>query len=144
MAKTHIKKLVKVALNKKYRKINPLFLELFESRLDTILYRSKFSPSVRNARQLILHGKVLVNGKPIKIKSYLLKMGDLITINAKYFKFIETNIQHSDVWPFPPKHLTLNYKTLQIIFGTFKETNLSLNFYYYLNLEKILTGYYQH
>jgi len=33
---------------------------------------------------------------------------------------------------------------MQIIFGTFKNTNLSLNFFYRLNLEKILSGYYQH
>ena len=144
LSSKHIKKLVKIALNKKYRKINPLFLELFESRLDIVLYRSKFSLSVRNARQLILHGKVLVNDKPIKIKSYLLKSGDLITINSKYFKLIEASIQQSDIWPIPPKHLTINYKTLQILFGTFKNTNLSLNFSYHLNLEKILTGYYQH
>jgi len=144
LSKKHIKKSVKAALNKKSLKINPLFLEIFESRLDTILYRSKFSPSVRNARQLILHGKVLVNNKPIRIKSYLLKAGDLITIDYKYSKLIEINTEQSDIWPIPPKHLTINYKTLQIIFGTFKNTNLSLNFSYHLNLEKILTGSYQH
>ena len=144
ISKKHIKKLVKITLNKKYRKINPLFLELFESRLDTVLYRAKFSPSIRNARQLIIHGMILVNHKLIKIKSYLLKPGDLITINFKYSKLIEINIQLADIWPIPPKHLIINYKTLQIIFGTFKNTNFSLNFSYYLNLEKILTGYYQH
>ena len=144
LSKTHIKKLVKITLNKKYRKINPLFLKLFESRLDTILHRAKFSQSIRNARQLILHGKVLVNNQPIQIKSYILKPGDLITINSKYSKLIETSIQQSDIWPIPPKHLIINYKTLQIIFGTFEDTNLSLNFSYHLNLEKILMGYYQH
>lgn len=141
LSKAYVKKLVKIILSKKYQKINPLFLELFESRLDTILYRSKFSPSIRNARQLILHGKIFVNNKPIKIKSYILKPGDLILINSKYSKLIESNIQQSDTWPIPPKHLTINYKTLQIIFGTFKNTNLSLNFSYHLNLEKILAGY---
>jgi ribosomal protein S4 len=112
--------------------------------LDTILHQAKFSLSIRNARQLILHGKVLINNKPVKIKSYLVKPGDLITVNPKYSRLIEANIQQSDIWPIPPKHLTINYKTLQIIFGTFKNTNLSLNFSYHLNLEKILTGYYQH
>jgi ribosomal protein S4 len=143
LMKKYIKKLIKIALNKKYKKINPLFLELFESRLDIVLYRAKFSLSVRNARQLILHGKVIVNNKPIKIKSHILKPGDLITIDSNYFKLIEINIKQSDIWPIPPKHLTINYKTLQIIIGTFKNTNLSLNFSYNLNLEKILTGYYQ-
>lgn len=144
LGKRAIKKLIKITLKKRYRKINPLFLKLFESRLDTVLHRAKFSPSIRNATQLIVHGKILVNNKPVKIKSYLLKPGDIITINSKDSKLIETNIQQSNIWPIPPKHLTINYKTLQIIFGTFTNTNLSLSFSYHLNLEKILTGYYQH
>lgn len=144
LTKKIVKKLVKKAFNKRYKKINPLFLEFFESRLDVTLYRAKFSTSIRNARQLILHNKIIVNNKPVRTKSYLLKAGDLITINSKYLKLVETNIQQSNIWPIPPKHLIINYKTLQIIFGTFKSTNLSLNFFYHLNLEKILTSYYQH
>ena len=144
LTSAHLKKLIKITLNKKYRRIKPLFLELFESRLDTVLYRSKFSPSIRNARQLILHGKVLVNNRSIKIKSYLLEPGDLIAINSQYFELIEANIQMSEIWPIPPKHLTINYRTLQIIFGTFKNNNLSLNFSYHLNLEKVFMCYYQH
>lgn len=144
LAKNYIKKLIKITLKKKYRKINPLFLELFESRLDVVLYRAKFSTSVRNATQLIVHGKILVNNKLIKTKSYLLKPSDLIAVDPKHFISVETNIQMANIWPIPPKHLTINYKTLQIIFGTFKNTNISLNFSYHLNLEKILTGYYQH
>jgi small subunit ribosomal protein S4 len=121
-----------------------LFLELFESRLDTVLYRAKFSTSVRNATQLIIHNKILVNNKLVKTKSYLLKPGDLISVDPKYFKLIDTNVQQANLWPIPPKYLTINYRTLQIIFGTFKNTNLSMNFSFHLNLEKILTGYYQH
>lgn len=144
MSKKCIKKLIKKTINKKYKKINSLFLELFESRLDTTLYRSKFCLSIKSARQLILHGKVLVNNKIIKIKSYQLKSGDLITIKFECYPLIETSIRECNVWPIPPKYLTINYKSIQIIFGTFKDTNLSLNFFYRLNLEKILTSYYQH
>jgi ribosomal protein S4 len=144
LSKKHIKKLIKKTINKKYKRINPLFLKLFENRLDTILYRSKFSLSIKSARQLILHGKVFVNNKIIKIKSYQLKPGDLITINFKCYPLIETNIRDCEPWPIPPKHLTINYKNMQIIFGTFENTNLSMNFFYRLNLEKILTSYYQH
>jgi small subunit ribosomal protein S4 len=144
LAKNSIKKLIKITLKKKYRKINPLFLELFESRLDTVLYRAKFSTSVRNATQLIIHNKILVNNKLVKTKSYLLKPGDLISVDPKYFKLIDTNVQQANLWPIPPKYLTVNYRTLQIVFGTFKNTNLSMNFSFHLNLEKILTGYYQH
>ena len=144
LSKKYLKKLIKLALTKKYRNINPLFLVFFESRLDIVLYRSKFSLSIRSAQQLILHGKVLVNNKLITAKSYFLKPGDLITIDSKSFKLIESNIQHSEIWPIPPKHLIINYKTMQIIFGVFKDTSLSSNFTHYLNLEKILISYYQH
>jgi small subunit ribosomal protein S4 len=71
-------------INHKNKKINLLFLEIFEKRLDVILYRSKFSPTLKNARQLIFHGIVSVNNKTIKIKSFKLKPGDLIKINLNY------------------------------------------------------------
>jgi small subunit ribosomal protein S4 len=93
--KSQMKKRIKVILKKKHKKISLLFLELFERRLDTILYRSKFGLSMRNARQLILHGKIFVNKKPIKIKSHILSFGDIITINPKDFKLVKTNIQQS-------------------------------------------------
>jgi len=96
LSNKYIKKLIKKTLNQKYKRINPLFLELFESRLDTTLYRSKFSLSIKDARQLILHGKVLVNNKTIKIKSYQLNPGDLITINFKCYPLFETNIRECE------------------------------------------------
>ena len=144
LAQKFVKKLIRQTLNKKYKKRNLSYIKLFESRLDTILYKSKFSTSMRNAKQLILHNNIFVNNKPIKISSYLLKSGDLITINHKYLKLIKTNIYKSNIWPIPPKHLIINYKTLQIIFGTFKNTNLSTYFSYHLNLEQILENYNQY
>jgi len=144
ISKKTIKKLIKKTINIKNKKINSLFLELFESRLDTTLYRSKFCLSIKNARQLILHGKINVNNKIIKIKSYHLKSGDIISINFKCYPLIEENIRECKIWPIPPKHLTINYKSMQIIFGTFKNINFSLNIFYRLNLEKVLNSSYQH
>lgn len=95
ISKNYMKKQIKVILKKKHQKISLLFLELFERRLDTILYRSKFGLSMRNARQLILHGKIFVNKNPIKINSHILSFGDIITINPKDFKLIKTNVQQS-------------------------------------------------
>ncbi len=139
-----IKEKITKAINQKYKKINPLFLKLFETRLDVVLYRAKFSQSIREARQLIFHNKVLVNNKKIKIKSYTLKSGDLITLDVKDSRLIDLSIKRSFIWPIPPKHLIINYKTLQIVFGSFDSMNFSFNFSYYLNLEKILTNYYQY
>lgn len=140
LPKPKIKSLAKIALRNKCRKISSLFLKFFEFRLDTVLFRSKFAFSVRNARQLILHGKILVNNQFIKTKSYVLKPGDIISILFINFKLIRTNIKRSVKWPLPPKHLTINYKTLQIIFGMSKHVNFSLNFFYHLNVDKILNS----
>lgn len=95
LSRPYVKSLTKIAFKSKFRKVNPLFLELFECRLDTVLYRSKFAFSVRNARQLILHGKILVNNKPIKTKSYVLRPGDIITIPFMNFNLIRANIKRS-------------------------------------------------
>lgn len=144
LPKNYLKKITRKALTKKYASINFNYLEFFESRLDVVLYRSKFSKSIKGARQMILHRKVLVNNSYVTNKSYLLKPGDLISINPNYFKLFVENIRNSAVWPIPPKHLTISYTTLQISFGIFKFTNLSLHFFYSLNLEKVITNYQRH
>jgi ribosomal protein S4 len=132
-------------LKKKYiNNINIKFIELFEKRLDVTLFRAKFSHSIRSAQQLIVHGKVLVNNKIVKSKSYVLKTGDLITINSGLKKLIEINIGQSNTWPLPPKHLIINYKTMQIIFGNIKYTNLSNLSQIYFNLEKVLINFSRH
>lgn len=126
-------------MTKKHKNVNFLFIKIFESRIDVILYRAKFTLSIRNAQQLIFHGKIFVNKKRITIKSYLLKPGDLITIDSKCFKLLELNIYKTDIWPIPPKHLNINYKTMQILFGIFSKNN----FFCYLNLEKVLISYFR-
>ena len=56
---------------------------LLESRLDAIVYRMKFVPSVFAARQFVNHGHILVNGKRVNIPSYQVKEGDEISICEK-------------------------------------------------------------
>ncbi|MDR1361234.1 MAG: 30S ribosomal protein S4 [Rickettsiales bacterium] len=56
---------------------------LLERRLDAVVYRAKFAPTVFSARQLVSHGHILVNGKRVKISSYQVKPGDEITISEK-------------------------------------------------------------
>ena len=54
-----------------------------ETRLDTVIYRAKFAPTVFSARQLINHGHFKVNKKKVNISSYLVKEEDLIEIKDK-------------------------------------------------------------
>jgi small subunit ribosomal protein S4 len=56
---------------------------LLESRLDAVVYRAKFVPTVFAARQLVNHGHVKVNGKRVNIGSYLVKAGDIVELRDK-------------------------------------------------------------
>ena len=58
-------------------------INILESRLDTIVYRAKFVPTVFAARQFINHGHVKVNGKRVNIGSYRCKVGDVIEVRDK-------------------------------------------------------------
>ena len=59
------------------------FLQLLERRLDNVVYRMHFAVSRSQARQLISHGHVLVNGKSVNIPVYEIKVGDVIEIKEK-------------------------------------------------------------
>ena len=56
---------------------------LLESRLDAIVYRAKFVPTVFAARQFVNHGHILVNGKRVTIPSYSVKPGDKIEVRER-------------------------------------------------------------
>lgn len=56
---------------------------LLERRLDAVIYRSKFVPTVFAARQFVNHGHVLVNGQRVNIASYRVKEGDVIAIRDR-------------------------------------------------------------
>ena len=56
---------------------------LLESRLDSVVFRMGFARTRREARQIVGHKHVLVNGKQVNIPSYLVKAGDVIEIREK-------------------------------------------------------------
>lgn len=56
---------------------------LLEHRLDAMIYRAKFVPTVFAARQFVNHGHVLVNGKRVTVPSYVVKIGDVVEIRQK-------------------------------------------------------------
>ena len=68
-------------------------LQLLERRLDNVCYRLGFGTSRSQARQLVRHGHVLVNGKKVDIPSFSVKMGDVVTVKAGSVK--NTTIQHA-------------------------------------------------
>ena len=73
-------------------------IALLESRLDTVIYRGKFAPTVFSARQLINHGHIRVNKKKVNISSYLVKETDVIEVKDKSKKLnvIDGSIQSKE------------------------------------------------
>ena len=56
---------------------------LLERRLDALIFRAKFVPTVFAARQFISHGHIRVNGKRVTIPSYRVKVGDVVEVKEK-------------------------------------------------------------
>lgn len=71
-----------------------IMLQMLESRLDNVIFRAGFAVTRRQARQIVSHGHVLVNGKKVDIPSYLLKAGDEITVKSNSQNYIK-NVQES-------------------------------------------------
>lgn len=144
----YLKKQINLSLKKaKYSRksfgnINLFLIKTLESRLDTVLYRSFFTLSIRSAKQLITHGHVFVNKKIVKTNSYILKKGDLVEINPKYHRLIYTNIQRSFIWPVPPKYLLVNFRTFQILFNeNIEGTNFPIHFPFWIDINTLMKYY---
>jgi len=98
LRKAYLKKLVKLGLKDSKSTSThetALFIKNLETRLDTAIYRTYFSQSIRNARQLISHQKVYVNNRIVQSNSYILKKGDIISFDASVFDFVTSNILNS-------------------------------------------------
>ena len=59
-------------------------MTILETRLDNVIFRLGFARTRKEARQIVDHKFVSVNGKPVNIPSYLVKAGDVIEINEKH------------------------------------------------------------
>jgi small subunit ribosomal protein S4 len=76
------KRYVFEALNSR-QKSEEVLIQNLERRLDNIAYRLGFSSTLRQARQLVVHGHILVNGKRIDIPSYRVNEGDTLSLREK-------------------------------------------------------------
>ncbi|MBN8556502.1 MAG: 30S ribosomal protein S4 [Proteobacteria bacterium] len=68
-------------------------LSLLESRLDNVVYRMGFGSTRAEARQLVSHKAVTVNGQPVNIPSYLVQAGDVVAVREKSRK--QTRVQEA-------------------------------------------------
>ena len=60
-----------------------MLLQILESRLDNVVYRLGLANTRREARQLVNHGHITLNGKIVDIPSILVKPGDVISVREK-------------------------------------------------------------
>ena len=60
-----------------------LLVQLLECRLDNIVYRLGLASSIRQARQMVVHGHILVNGKKVDRPSFGLNVGDVVSLREK-------------------------------------------------------------
>ncbi|MBQ3426300.1 MAG: 30S ribosomal protein S4 [Clostridia bacterium] len=58
-------------------------LQILESRLDNVVFRLGLANTRKEARQIVNHGHILVNGKKVDIPSYLVKPGDVVAVREK-------------------------------------------------------------
>ncbi|WFD35189.1 hypothetical protein MCUN1_002039 [Malassezia cuniculi] len=72
--------------------ITTLMMRDVERRLDVVVFRCCFAHSAYHARMLVLHGKVSVNGQPLKNPGHLLEVGDLITVDAESIPMLNPHI----------------------------------------------------
>ncbi len=81
-----------------------LLISRLELRLDNVVYRLNFASSRSQARQLVNHGLIAVNGRKVNIPSFVVKVGDIISINSfrkekKYFKNLQQVLKNKTNFP---------------------------------------------
>jgi len=92
-----------------------ILIRSLEIRLDNIIYRLGWSPTLSSARQMINHGHILVNQKRVTAPSFSCRQGQTITIRncIGVRKLVEITFQ--DRSPTLPSHLSLNIKNISAV-----------------------------
>lgn len=87
-------------------------LQLLELRLDNVVYRSGLAASRAQARQLVCHGLMTVNGKKVDIPSYSVKVGDVITLRERSREQAAFKALREGTGVVTPKWLTFDAQNL--------------------------------
>ena len=97
-------------------------LRLLERRLDNVVYRLGFANSRREARQMVCHGHITVNGKRVDIPSYQVSIGEVISIREKSRGSEHVKqILEKNAATMIPKWLELNRENLEAKVVAFSE-----------------------
>ena len=94
------------------KQTNVLMIQTMETRLDNMVYRMGFAPTLRAARQMVVHRHMLVNGKNVNKPSYELRPGDILQLREKsqkverYKEWYELSEQKLEYIQRDPAHLS--------------------------------------
>ncbi len=92
---------------------------ILERRLDAVVYRMKFVPTVFSARQFVNHGHVKVNGKRVNIPSYQVQEGDVVEVREKSRQLPLVLLAIESTERDVPDYMNVNHQKMQ---GTFMQT----------------------
>ena len=87
-------------------------LSLLERRLDNVVYRLGLAKTRRMARQIVVHGHIMVNGRKVNVPSYLVKAGDVITLRERSREQEMFKSLREGTGAVTPKWLTFSAPTL--------------------------------
>jgi small subunit ribosomal protein S4 len=91
-----------------------ILLQLLEMRLDNIVFRLGFAPTIPAARQMISHGHVLINKQRVTIPSYICKINESISVASSSEKFVKSSLERSTNTLVAP-HLEVNREKLSAV-----------------------------
>lgn len=97
-----------------------ILLQMLESRLDNVLFRAGFAITRKQARQIVNHGHVLVNGKKVDIPSYLVQPQDVVTVKQRSAEFVKSVADMIDM-AINPAWLTIDKEAQKITFDRIPE-----------------------
>ncbi len=97
-----------------------ILLQLLESRLDNIVFKTGFAITRRQARQIVNHGHVLVNGKRVDIPSYIVKPGDVITFKSGSSEYLKSVAESIDL-ALAPAWITIDKEAQKLTFDRIPE-----------------------
>lgn len=91
-----------------------ILLQLLEMRLDTLCFTLGFAPTIANARQIVNHGHITVNGKGVNIPSFQCRLNDVIGVKQKTISktLIENNLKNTKLIDLPA-HLDFDKSKLE-------------------------------
>ena len=102
-----------VMATKKQGITGEMLLQILESRLDNVVFRLGLANTRREARQIVNHGHITVNGQKVDIPSYLVKPGDVIAVREKSKKSVRIKeIVETNANRVVPKWLSMDKNTL--------------------------------